>query len=650
MRLLRGSAALVLSLATTASGAAAASAREAEAASGAVVARARQLRLGDAPAWRRLLVHGGGDESQVDDQRFFLAAEGDDASPQDELEATLVGLFAPMRPGHEDDHVACRFPARRAWLARQLAATAPFPEVPCAKLDRFIADHGGEAIDVVYASNFLDDPTSAFGHIFLRLRRRANPSAANTDVVDVGVDFTAATDTRNPLVYSVKGFGGFFAGRFRFSSYDTMLREYATSDSRDVWEYQLTLSPDEVRMFVWHLWELENHRIDYLYVTENCSYRMIAAIDAAAPRLDLTSFGGASLPLDAVEAVMSQPGLVERIVYRPSVKSTLRAALRPVRDEDAHLVDSLLRRPDAPLPGYLTPSQQAELLDAAVRVLDARSARAMTQGQDPAGLATRRALARRRDAVAQRSGEAAEARGGMVAESPRPYDKAPHLGHGATRFLFGVGGSTQYGNVFATLGARLVLHDFADPPDGEPELTSLQLLDGRLRMDLDRGELTVDTMTFADLMTINPLGRWEDRLSWRLRFFGMRLHDDGCLDCFGHGMETAVGAALATDDLRYAMFLMANGHVAFADRLDGIDGSVVRAGLGPFAGVRARLPGDAVLYLTGVYSWLPGQDGGTTYDVRGSLRSGLAEDVALGIEASAQPRSMEAQLASFLYW
>lgn len=647
MRLLRGAAALGLGLVLAATGRAAIAAPSPSAA---VIARSRALSLGDATAWRRLLVHFDGDSSQVDDERFFLAAAGEDAAPQDELEATLRGLFAPQRPGREDDHVGCRFPARRAWLEQQLGATAAFPEPTCPELEKFLEDHGGEALDVVYASNYLDDPTSAFGHIFLRIHRRADPSGANTDVEDVGVDFTAATTTRNPILYAAKGLSGLFLGRFRFSSYDVMLREYATSDARDVWEYQLSLSKEEVRQVVLHLWELDNHRIDYLYITENCSYRVIAAIDAAVPRLDMTHFGGASLPLDAVEAIMGEPGLVRRVVYRPSVRSTLRAALRPVRQEDEHLIDALLLRPDSPLPGYLTSFQQAELLDAAVRVLDARRARAMSQGHDPASLAARRILARRRDELALRTGEAAEASGGLVAASPQPYEKAPHLAHGPTRFMFGVGGTSQYASAFATLGGRMVLHDLADPADGEPELTQLQLLDARLRMDLDRGELTVDTLTFADLMTIDPLGRWEQRLSWRVRFFGMRLHDDGCLDCFGHGMETAVGAAVATDDLRLAAFLMADAHVAFADQLDGIDGSVVRVGIGPFAGVRARISDETIAYVTGTFSWLPGQDGASTHDVRGSLRSALAEDVALGIEAAAQPRSVEAQLASFLYW
>ena len=66
---------------------------------------------------------------------------------------------------------------------------------------------------------------------------------------------------------------------------------------------------------------------------------------------------------------------------------------------------------------------------------------------------------------------------------------------------------TQYGTGFATIGYRLALHDLADPPDGEPELSQLHFLDARLRYDLGRSVLTVDCLTFADVVVLNPLTR-----------------------------------------------------------------------------------------------------------------------------------------------
>jgi hypothetical protein len=130
----------------------------------------------------------------------------------------------------------------------------------------------------------------------------------------------------------------------------------------------------------------------------------------------------------------------------------------------------------------------------------------------------------------------------------------------------------------------------------------------------------------------------------------MRLHDRAAPDTFAHGMNAAVGTALATENEHAVLFLMADAHVLFSTGLDGIAGSLVRVGVGPLAGVRVRLPGSAVGLVTGTWSYLPGQSLQGTFDLRAVLRTQLGQHVAMGLEAAAQPRSFEAQLASYIYF
>lgn len=625
------------------------------AAAGALVARARSLGLADEEAWRRLVLYqrvpGGDWSSQVDDPAFFVASGGDD-DPAAELEATLAAFATPVVAGREDAHPLCRFPARRRWLERALGPGDDLLSPPaCPGLDAFAADLDSEAVALVYAANHFDDPSSAFGHTLLRLRRRRAAPGENTDAEDRGVDYTATTDTRNPALYAMKGLTGMFPGRFRVSAYDTMLREYGMTDVRDVWEYELALAPGEVELLVLHLWELSNARIDYLYVSENCSYRLVAALDAAAPRLDLARrLGAAVLPLDTVHAAIATPGLVRRVVYRPSARSTLRAATAPLDDRGRALVEELLVDPESPLPADLADVDAARVLDAAVRVLDARQAASMIAGDDEEGLATRRRLAARRDAALGRAPEVSAERGGLVAPPPTPFDKAPHRSHAPLRLAIGSGVTSQFGSGFAQLGVRVALHDLADPADGQPELVQLQFLDTAARFDHGRGRLTLDRLTFAELMALNPLDRFEDRLSWRFRAYGSRLHDRGCNDCFAHGLDGAVGVTIATDDERAALFALADVHVVTSPHLHGLDGSPFRLGVGPFAGARLRLPADTIVLVTAGVWGLPAQRGGRTHDVRAIVRTRLARDVALGVEAAAQPRSVEAQLGSYLYF
>jgi len=609
-----------------------------------LIERARALGIARSLGWLRLLhyrpTQAARPESDVDGAEFFLAPHGKD-DPEAELLATLRAFLAPVVPGHEDAHALCRFPARRALLERVLRFEGPPPNCPA--LARYRAELDLEAVSVVYSANYLDNPASSFGHTFLRLKKRGGSGDdAKADHRDAAVDFTANTDTANPFLYAFKGLTGLFAGIFRFHPYESELRTYANFEARDMWEYDLALGPAEIRLLELHLWELSTTHIDYFYLTGNCSYQVLAVLEAAAPRIDLLS--GAKtvvLPKDTVRSLFTIPGLVREIRYRPSLRSQFRAQIARLPPGERDLVEQLTEHPDAALPADLGAAERARVLDAAIAVLDARFARQMAARPDSAVLAARSSLVRRRALLI-----------GIPPPPPvsAPLDKAPERGHDSMRIAFGTGITSQYRNSFGAIGYRLALHDLADPSDGQPELLQLEFLDAQVRYDLGRRELTVERLTFAEVLALNPITQFEKRLSWRARAFGVRLHDRGCSDCFAHGLEGGLGATFASEDKRAALFVMADAYLAFSGALDGIGGSFVRAGAGPYAGLRLRLPGRTIALFTGSVSYLPFQNLHGTYDFRATLRTALAKDVALGIEAGTQPRSSEVTLQSYVYF
>jgi hypothetical protein len=610
----------------------------------AIVTRARELGIARSREWRRL-IHDrrgawGGVASGVDGQEFFLAADGKH-DPEAELEATLDAFLRPVVAGNEDAHALCRFPARRRLLDEQLHFDPAMHAPSCPALSRFVAALDAEAVAIVYSANYLNNPASAFGHTFLRIEKRRSPGAAQSpEERDFGIDFIATTDTNNPLLYAFKGLTGLFPGRFQFNSFATKVREYGNLEARDLWEYDLALTPGEVQLLALHLWELAATHIDYYYLTHNCSYEILAAVEAAVPRIDLVShLKFVVLPKDAIRALLTVPGLVRGVEYRPSLRSRFRAQVSHLSAREKDTVERLTRDPWAPIPGALSLAETVTALDTAVFVVDARLAK---PPNDPNLVTLRARLIARRELVSPSQP--------APTPLPAPADKAPDRGPGAMRFTLGSGATTQYGAGFATLGYRLALHDLADPPDGEPELSQLQFLDTRLRYDLGRRLLTLDRLTFAEIVALNPITRYEKALSWRAEAFGMRLHDRACPDCFAHGVDFALGGTVATEDEHVALFAMGEAYVAFSGSLDGIAGSFVRVGAGPYAGLRVRLADETVALITASWSYLPDQNLHSTYDVRANLRRPLGKNVALGIEAAMQPLSREAQLASYLYF
>ena len=152
------------------------------------------------------------------------------------------------------------------------------------------------------------------------------------------------------------------------------------------------------------------------------------------------------------------------------------------------------------------------------------------------------------------------------------------------------------------------------------------------------------------LVSLDPLTRFEKPLSWRVRAFAMRPRDRACPDCLEQGLEGGVGATLASDSQRVALFVMADAYVLGSSGLHGIGGSFVRAGVGPYGGVRLHLPGHTVALVTGGWSYLPGSSLVGTYDLGATVRCELGRDVALGAEARVQPLSTEALLTSYFYF
>jgi hypothetical protein len=154
------------------------------------------------------------------------------------------------------------------------------------------------------------------------------------------------------------------------------------------------------------------------------------------------------------------------------------------------------------------------------------------------------------------------------------------------------------------------------------------------------------------LFALNPFGKFEKLISFRVRAYGERIHDDGCNthDCFAHGGDFAAGLTLATHDERFAIFAMADATVLFSPDFDGIGGSFVRAGVGPYGGVRARVGRALTLFVTGNAYYLPAQHLATTFDARANLRAGIVKNVALGVNARAAPLGVEGTFESYIYF
>jgi hypothetical protein len=577
---------------------------------------------------------------------FYLAPDGK-IDPAAELAATLAGLLAPP-PGGDDelDDPFCRFPARLFFLADRLGFDpASLPPRSCPKQRAFFERVQARSVTVVFSSYYLNNPASSFGHTFLRLNKTESPLPGKSfELLDYGVDYSAQVTTSNALLYGIQGLFGLFHGTYNHYPYYYKVREYADSESRDLWEYDLALTPREVAMLVAHLWELGGTWLDYWYLDENCSYHVLGALQAAAPRLRLIepfAFRPLVVPADTVKVLFENPGLIRAVHYRPAIRTQFEVRAGALDRRQAGAVEALMLDPAAPLPPG-TPAAQAAVLDTALDLMDTRHARALIIESDPALSRARQALLTRRSAVPVQSAE--------LSIAP-PELRRPEIGHGSLRLGLGGGlleprGEARTG--FANLDFRLCLHDLLDPPDGYPPEAQIEFLPTRLRYDQPH-RVVLDESLFVRIVSLAPWTRFDQRSSWHLKLGAEMVRDSGCASCVA--FVAAGGAGLAGAGLAGALHaaLFADASIEAAPDLRGIGGSGWRFGVGPTALLRLRAGSAAALLATGNWTWLPGTPTGETWTVTGAGRWHLSRDLSLALEYRRRPSDQALGLTLYLF-
>jgi hypothetical protein len=461
--------------------------------------QAEDLRLADDPAWlalghyRRTLA--GKLESDADDPAFFLSLSGA-LDPHAELAANLRAFFFPQAA----DHLAsCRFPARRHWLEARL--NLPHSALACPEFDDWRAELKAAGVSLIFPAAYLNSPSSMYGHTFLRLDR----AGQNDDnvLLSYTVNYTAqSNEADNELMYAYRGLFGGYPGLISVQPYYEKIKEYRDWENRDIWEYRLNLSADEVEQLLRHVWEVKPIHFDYYFMTENCSYRLMSLLDVARPGLNLRErFRLRAIPVDTVRAVV-ETGLVASIQYRPSAATLLSSHRSQLAAPSRALVQELADQdlqPDAPHIQTLAERNKAGVLETAYDLLRYR----VLHDRLP------------REANAKPSYALLKARSAVKAPSPFTPPPTPSIrddqGHKSSRVGAGLGylGGLGYGE----LNLRSNYHDLTDPAPGFSQGAQIKFLDGSLRYYEDQ-RFRMEQFVLVGVRSLSPRDDFLKPLSW----------------------------------------------------------------------------------------------------------------------------------------
>ena len=472
-----------------------------------LIARSRAMQLAERPEWLKLGHYlpdlaGRGVHSLVDSPEFFNAGPRGKTDPQAELEATLASFYSDVVETPDRQNPQCQFIARRTWLDEQLHFDPRRLALrDCPRFREWHTALNAKSLTVVFASAYLNNPSSMYGHTLLRIDARDQDE--RTRLLAYTVNFAANTAETNGIAFAVKGLFGGYAGTFSVLPYYIKVREYSDLENRDLWEYELALSPEEVERVLRHAWELLPAYFQYFFFDENCSYHLNALLQVARPELDLTApFRWWALPVDTVRVITAQPGLVAKTVYRPANATIIGARLKTLSEEERGIAKnlSLGQAPSAEaLRGRPAP-RAAAILETSYDYVNYRRATGKQDVADPAALARELLVARSQVDV------------GPQAPVVQPGTR-PDNGHATSRLSLGAG--RRDGRNFQELAFHPTYHELMDPEAGYVRGAQIDFFDTALRHYND-GRTRLERFVPADIVSLAPRDDFFQPRSWRV--------------------------------------------------------------------------------------------------------------------------------------
>jgi Domain of unknown function (DUF4105) len=450
---------------------------------------------------------GVGGQSYVDDKRFFLSEQGR-RDPLLELQATLQAFIA------SPDNTQCRFVARRLWLAEQLPELAvTWSRVSCKEYSQWRETLSTQKVVLVFASSYLNSPSSMYGHTFLRFDPVGIEQGA--PLLSYALNFGAVVGAEdNGMLYAYRGLVGGYPGLFSAHPYYEKVKEYSRMDNRDLWEYQLNLNNDEIDRMMAHIWELDKINFQYYFFDENCSFRLMELLDVARPGHRLaTKFPLVAIPIDTVRAA-DDAGMVEKVVYRPSNRTRL---LYKINKLSPALQQMALELADdggiisSPEFTALNDDLQRTVIEVAYSYLrDKHNVGGRDKAVAKRSYQLLQALHKRADSIKALENEKA-----LIAARPL----SPELGHKTT--LVGVTAGFEGGHHrgdeggYIDVEGRMAYHDLLDNIEGYPKDTSLNMgrMVIRFKEDQSAQLQRFDVLEITSLSTRNQFFK---PLSWQV--------------------------------------------------------------------------------------------------------------------------------------
>jgi len=473
-----------------------------------LITQANAKQLAHSPVWHALLHYKknviGRLRSEVDSAEFFLSAEGSTV-PQSELVATLAAFFSNKAITPTKYSAQCRFPARFYWLNKQLEfdANRLSTEV-CDDLQKYYQAMAPESLSVIFPSAHPNSPSSMFGHTLLRINKK--DQTENTRMLAFSVNYAAQIDPEQDMLsYTVLGLTGGFMGKFMVLPYYLKLREYGQIENRDLWEYDLNISKQQLDFILRHTFELTHSYFDYYFFTENCSYHLLSLLDITDADQPMTNeFPGWTIPVDTLK-LMRQRNLISGYQFFPSLARKINHRQQQLTSDEIALVllahengfESVVAEME-----QLESIRQVKILDLLTDYLRFRKIK------DSEKKVSSKLNQAERQVLSYRS----KLRIPSQVLKIDPPGVSPDQGHETARVGLAFGAANK--NNYIDLEWRPAYHDALDASQGFLSNSGLEFMKLKLRYSADDNTAQLQQINILNIQSIEPRNQFFSSYSW----------------------------------------------------------------------------------------------------------------------------------------
>ncbi len=475
--------------------------------------------------WLKLL-HYHKNSSRADSEKFFVSPMGKN-NPNAELLADIDVFNDPFaKAGWFNYHPQCVFRERFEFLKR-IGFLNGVKEQPCAELKEWVNGLNAESISLIFSSSYPNNPSSLFGHTMIRLNQSGKAANNTSDLLDYSVAFSAIPEHEDMgLVFAIKGMFGGYKGILEITKYYTKVNEYNNGESRDLIEYDLNMTPDELHRLLNHLWEIyQTTYFDYFFADENCSAVLVDILAVPFNHDNVNSHARwFYLPSEMIKVFKKIPGRIKSENFRASLKKQLEKQISIMPNNDVSELKKM-----ASLKELRADYSNIPVLDGVISLLDFTRYRTKDQLTPDQKSMFRKALIRR-SALAQ-----------AKVTDPLVYDQnnRPDLGHEPQKFSFFL--RTEEAHSLIGVELKEGYHDLMSNDAGYDPFSQFDFFTGSLLYDKKLNRVSYDQLTFVNLISLHTYKFFDPQFSWAAKILSDRLYDLDCDLCHKFNARAYLG-------------------------------------------------------------------------------------------------------------